>query len=123
MAKAKSVKKLLAELPAFRGRVLELEAGAPDVGAIADRLGRVAAIKAELETYEKALKAIVIENGEPAVEGKLFRAVLSTFEQERLDSKAIKATMDAKWLKKFTVSAEVTTVRVHARTGALIEAA
>jgi hypothetical protein len=114
---SKPLRKLLLELPAFRTPAVGFDAGADDVGSIADRLGRVAAVRAELEGYEETLKAIVRENGETAIEGRLFRATLSTYEQDRLDTKAIRDAMKPAWLKKHTITQTITKVSVKARTG------
>lgn len=112
-----AVKKLLADLPSFRAPSLELTAGCPDIGALADRLGRVAAVRAELEAYEDSLKEIVRENGDSAIEGRLFRATLSVYDENRLDTKAIRADMKPKWLAKYTVTKSVSKVSVKARMG------
>ena len=126
MAKPKSarksapdVKALLAALPVMRFPALEFEAGADDVGAVVDRLGRIAALKGEVKRYEEGLKKIVIDNGEPIVEGKLFRAVITGGGlKEGLDIEAIREDMDEKWLTKYTVRSRTSkSVRVNARKG------
>lgn len=114
-------RKLLEDLPAFRSLALAFDAGAEDLAAIADRLGRVAAVRAELQVFEDLLKDVIKENGEAAVEGRLYRVTLSTFAQERLDAKGIKEAKKppavARWLARFYRSATVTKVAVHARLG------
>jgi hypothetical protein len=122
-ARQAEVTTLLAALPAFKSRNIEFEPACPDVGSIADRLGRLAALKAEVAEYEDRLKAIVIEHGEDAVEGKLFRATLSIFEQTRLDSEKIRAEMKPQWLDKYSKTSKVTKVAIHARKGALADVA
>jgi hypothetical protein len=118
MAKPSAVvKKLLADLPPFRAPTLEFAKGCDDVGSLADRLGRVAAVRASLEVYEESLKEIVRENAETAIEGRLFRATLSIYDENRLDTKAIRADMTPKWLKKYTVTKSVKKVGVKARMG------
>jgi hypothetical protein len=114
-----ATRKLLEALPAFRSLALAFDAGCADVGAAADRLGRLAAVRAELEQYESQLKEVVIENGELAVEGRLYRATVSTYEQKKLDLAAIRADMTKAWLKKYSLPpVPVTQVRVKARIGA-----
>lgn len=121
MAKAK-VRKLLAGLPAFRSLSLAFEAGCEDVGSLADRLGRLAAVRAEIEGYEKRLKEVVIENGEAAIEGRLFRSTLSVYEETRLDTKAIRAKMKPAWLKRFSLAPQtISKVITKARIGAGLE--
>ncbi len=68
-------------LPPFSSAV-EFAGGAESFGAIVDRLGRIAGLKAELASYEAKLKAVLLELGENAIDGEeLFRATVSTFEQ------------------------------------------
>jgi hypothetical protein len=115
------VRKLLQDLPAFRSMALWYEAGAEDVGAVADRLGRVAAVRAELQVFEDLLRDVIKENGEAAVEGLGYRVTLATYEQERLDTKAIKEAKKppvvARWLGRFYRTKVVTSVSVKARLG------
>lgn len=121
MSKAK-INKLLAGLPAFRSLTLAFEAGCEDVGSVADRLGRLAAVRAEIEGYEEKLKEIVIENGEKAVEGRLFRSTLSIYDQTRLDTKLIREKMKPAWLKRFSLPTQtITKVLTKARIGAALE--
>lgn len=119
------VRKLLADLPAFRSLSLEYSAGAETVEELADRLGRVAAVRAELVVYEDALKDVIRENGDAAVEGRLFRATLSSYEQTRLDAKGIREAKQPptvkRWLNRFWITTPVTKVAVHARLGAGLE--
>jgi hypothetical protein len=114
-------------LPAFRCSALEFAAGVADnenrLGAVADRLGKIAAKKAELVAYEDKLKAVIIDAGEDAVEGKIFRATLSIFDQVRLDTAAIREEFDEKTIAKYELVQKVKQVRVKARTGALADAA
>jgi hypothetical protein len=118
MAKPSAVvKKQLAALPEFRVPSLAFDEGCADVGSLADRLGRVQAVRAELEGYEKRLKEIVRENGETAIEGRLFRATLSIYDENRLNTDAIRADMTPKWIAKYTVTKSIMKVGVKARLG------
>jgi hypothetical protein len=112
-----AVKKLLAGLPDFRVPSLAFDEGCDTVDALADRLGRVAAVRAELEGYEEKLKEVVRENGETAIEGRLFRATLSIYDQSRLNTDAIRAAMKPAWVAKYTVTKSVAKVSVKARLG------
>jgi hypothetical protein len=118
---------LMNELPALKRGAFEFPAGVAEndnrIGAVADRLGRVAAFIAELEDYEKRLKGIIIAHGEDAVEGKLFRATLSIFDQSRLDTKAVKEEMGEAWVAKRSKASKVTKVVSNARKGALADVA
>jgi hypothetical protein len=112
-----SVAKLLRALRAFRARAIDYDAGAADIGVVVDRLGRISAARAELEIYEKALKEIIVTKGDKALEGQLFRTTLSVYAQERVDTKALRADVDAAWLEKYLRSQTITKVAVHARSG------
>src|SRR5260370_40037045 len=112
------VPRLLRALPAFRALAIDYDKGAADLGTAIDRLGRISAARAELEIYEDELKHIVITNGEKAAEGRLFRATLSIYEQERLDTKRIRADMGEAWVSKYLAPKKtITKVAVHARSG------
>ncbi len=124
MANAK-VRKLLADLPAFRSLSLEYSPGADNVAELADRLGRVAAVRAELVAYEDALKEVIREHGAAAIEGRLFRATLSSYEQTRLDTKGIREAKQPpvvkRWLNRFWITSAVIAVKVHPRLGIGLE--
>lgn len=58
---------------------------------LADELGEIAALKAELSKREAKIKAILkpaLSNGQ-AAEGTLFRVTLSDMERKTLDKKAV----------------------------------
>ncbi len=113
------IRRMLEALPPFRSVTLAFEAGAEDLGSVIDRLGRIKAIKAALKSYEDALNAVIIEHGEKAVEGKLFRAVLiPAGESDGLDIKRIRAEMPEAWLTKYTqTNQRGAQVRIFARSG------
>ena len=112
------VRRLLADLPAFRSLACAFDAGAEEMGDVADRLGRLAALRAQIETYEAKLKEVVIENGEAAIEGRTFRTTLSVYEESRLDTKRIREEMDARWLKRFSLEPKtIRKVTTRARIG------
>jgi hypothetical protein len=127
MSKSKAARRaeadhLMDALPAFSRGAVSFAPGADGVGTVADRLGKIAALKAELAGYEEKLKEVIIELGDEAVEGKLFRATLSIFDQTKLDTAAIRCAMDAAWIDKHSTTSRITQVRVKARTGALLDA-
>ena len=113
----------MAALPAFAQRRISFAKAAVNFGELADRLGKLAAVRAELAAYEQKIKDVLIELDEDAVEGDMFRATVSEFSQTRLNTEAIRADMDEKWLDKYSTTSKVTQVRVKARTGALANAA
>lgn len=119
----RALKKLLADLPPFRWAV-ELAASCASLGDVVDRLGRVQAALVAPESHEKALKALLIESGERAVEGKLFRAVVTPAgESVRLDTEKIREDMGDKWCRKYEKTApRGASVRIYGRTGVILEA-
>lgn len=74
--------------------------------AVVDRLGEVKAEIARLKEVEAQLAARLIESGEDAVDGGLFRAtVVRTAESTSLDVKAAEAKLrelgvDGRWFSK-----------------------
>jgi len=107
-ARREAATELMKGLPAFERGAVSFAKGAPKepepFGAIADRLGKIAALKAELARYEETLKEVIIELGDEAVEGKLFRATLSVFDQTKLDTAMIREEMDEAWIDKHYAS-------------------
>ena len=117
---------LMNELPAFSRSAVSFGAGVAEndnrLGAVADRLGKIAALKAELAVYEDRLKDVLIASGEDAVEGRIFRATVSRFDQVRLDTKRLREEQP-KLAEKYEMAPQrIEQVRVKARTGALVDA-
>lgn len=90
--------------------------------AVVDRLGEVKAEIARLKELEAELAARLIESGETAIDGSLFRAtVVTTAESSSLDPKAAEAKLrelgvDGRWFSKNQkVRKGSTSVRVVAR--------
>jgi hypothetical protein len=90
--------------------------------AVVDRLGEVKAEIARLKEIEADLAARLIESGETAIDGSLFRAtVVTTAESSSLDPKAAEAKLrelgvDGRWFSKNQkVRKGSTSVRVVAR--------
>ena len=90
--------------------------------AVVDRLGEVKAEIARLKEVEAELAARLIESGETAIDGSLFRAtVVTTSESSSLDPKAAEAKLrelgvDGRWFSKNQkVRKGSTSVRVVAR--------
>lgn len=119
-----ALKKMLADLPAFRLDMPRVAAGAPDVVEVVDRLGRLKALKAEIGKYEDALKDVVLATGEKEIEGRLFRAVVSGGTMgETLDIDGIRAEMSESWIKDHSIRKRSSLrVLVNARKGIEAEA-
>ena len=90
--------------------------------AVVDRLGEVKAEIARLKELEAELAARLIESGETAIDGSLFRAtVVTTAESSSLDPKAAEAKLrelgvDGRWFSKNQkIRKGSTSVRVVAR--------
>ena len=90
--------------------------------AVVDRLGEVKAEIARLKEVEAQLAARLIESGEDAVDGGLFRAtIVRTAESTSLDPKAAEAKLrelgvDGRWFSKnLKVRKGSVSVRVVAR--------
>jgi len=91
-------------------------------GQIADRLGDIKAQIAELKAVEANLIGILVNGGDGAVDGNLFRATVSSVaERKSLDAKAAEAKLrelgvDGRWFaKNQKVTKSYTTVKVVAR--------
>jgi hypothetical protein len=91
-----------------------------------DELGRVKSDIAELQGYEKDLKEDLVASGEPAIDGRMFRATVSLQSRTTTDYKAVIADLMAtgrvsmkvynESLERHTkVGAEFSTVKVVAR--------
>lgn len=90
--------------------------------AVVDRLGEVKAEIARLKEVEAELAARLIDSGETAIDGSLFRAtVVTTAESSSLDPKAAEAKLrelgvDGRWFSKNQkIRKGSTSVRVVAR--------
>jgi hypothetical protein len=91
-------------------------------GQIADRLGDIKAQIAELKAIEANLIGILVNGGEGAFDGNLFRATVSSVaERKSLDAKAAEAKLrelgvDGRWFaKNQKVAKGYTVVKVVAR--------
>lgn len=80
-----------------------------------DRLGELKAQIAELESEEKALKEVLIEQGAGAYEGNWFRVTVSESVKQTLDMAAVKAKLSPQFIRAHTRETPYTTVRVTAR--------
>ncbi len=94
---------------------------------IADRLGEIAAIKAELAAEEKALKAVLTHSAggsNEAFEGELFRATVSFAERTTTNWKKVaeKLSPSRQLIAAHTSTSPVTTVRVSARNNVKVAA-
>jgi hypothetical protein len=76
-----------------------------------DRLAALRAQIAKLQKDEKDLTEVVRKLGDGEHDGDRVKAVITTTNPERLDTKAIKAAMPEDWVKRFTTSSPQTTVR------------
>ena len=80
-----------------------------------DRLGQIKAQIANLETEQKALRDVLVEQGPGAYEGELFRVTVTVSEREVLDMAAVREKLSPQFVRAHTSITEVTTVRVTAR--------
>lgn len=92
------------------------------VASVVDRLGDVKAQIAELKKTEANLIARLVNSGDAAIDGNLFRATVSEVaERQSLDAKAAEAKLrelgvDGRWFSKNQkVTKGYTTVKVVAR--------
>lgn len=89
---------------------------------VVDRLGDIKAQIAELKKVEANLVALIVNTGDTAIDGNLFRATVSEVaERSSLDVKAAEAKLrelgvDGRWFSKNQkVTKGYTTVKVVAR--------
>lgn len=80
-----------------------------------DYLGHLKAQAATVEEIEKQLKAVLIASGKETVDGELFKATISRFNQDRLDMDAVREKLSPQFIAAHTTSKPVTQVRVSAR--------
>ena len=90
--------------------------------SVVDRLGDIKAQIAELKKVEANLVALIVNTGDSAIDGNLFRATVSEVaERSSLDAKAAEAKLrelgvDGRWFSKNQkVTKGYTTVKVVAR--------
>jgi len=90
--------------------------------SVVDRLGDIKAQIAELKKVEANLVALIVNTGDDAIDGSLFRAtIVTTAESSSLDPKAAEAKLrelgvDGRWFSKNQkVRKGSTSVRVVAR--------
>ena len=90
--------------------------------SVVDRLGDIKAQIAELKKVEANLIALIVNSGDDAIDGHLFRATVSQVaERQSLDVKAAEAKLrelgvDGRWFSKNQkVTKGYTTVKVVAR--------
>jgi hypothetical protein len=90
---------------------------------IVDRLGRLQAQITDLEQEEKALKAHLVQRGDGAYEGTLFRATVTSSTRDRLDMCAVRAKLSPQFISAHTATTPYTVVKVVARNGETIREA
>jgi hypothetical protein len=86
---------------------------------LADRVGELKAVKADIDNYLERLKTLFVASGRDTAEGVLFRVVLSAEScSSNLDRKAIEAAMGETWLAKYLKWTRPSrTFNCYARTG------
>jgi hypothetical protein len=86
---------------------------------VVDRLGQVKARLADLHAEEEALKGRLTEAHIDSLEGRLFRATVSRYEQTCVDYAGLVEQLapPARLVRRFTSTSERTTVRVVSRNG------
>lgn len=82
---------------------------------LADEIGRLDLMKAEIEKKLKALKDEFKASGLDLLEGKEFVIAQSTAIRQTLDTNAVKAEMGQNWFDDHSKLAEVTTVRIKTK--------
>lgn len=82
---------------------------------LADDLGRIKAQLAELTAIESAIKAELIERGEAAIDGDLYRVSISRSMRSRYDTAALREHVPEDVLNRCLAWSPVTTVRCTAR--------
>jgi hypothetical protein len=87
--------------------------------AIVDRLGRLCRRAEALGDDIGDLKAALAVRcrGRGAFEGRLFRATVSTFDENRLDMHAVRLKLSQRFIRRHTVTREVTRVSVAPKRG------
>lgn len=87
--------------------------------SIVDKIGRLKARIAALQRVEGILKQRLVDSGEQAIEGSLFRATVSHFEVQRIDyPELLKAIQPAERLvKRYTTVETRHQIRITSRNG------
>lgn len=87
------------------------------LGQVVDDLGRLRARIAGLVDLEKELVGHLRKSGQWQIEGRLFRATVSAYDQMHLDKKAVVRKCGAAWVRKHSKPKHVVAVRTVSRTG------
>ena len=85
---------------------------------VQDLVDQIGIIKAQLAPQLEALKALETKlkaQGAGAYEGALFRATVSTYEQDRLDMEAVRAKLSAQFIRAHTTQTPVVKLSVKAK--------
>ena len=85
-----------------------------NLATLADELGRLNAMKAELEAKIQALKTEFKATKLDVLSGQHFTITQSTAIRQTLDTNAVKADMSQAWFDDHSKLAEVTTVLIKA---------
>jgi len=85
------------------------------ITSLVDELGALKAQAASLAQREKAIKEILVAQGQPEYEGDLFRATVSYSERETLDMAAVRAKLSQQFITAHTKVTEVVSLKVVAR--------
>jgi len=93
-----------------------------NLSKIIDDLGTLKARIADLETQEKALKQALADLTPGAYEGTAYRLSISDSTRENLDMEAVRAHLSRQFVQAHTVSKQVRTLRVAARSGKAVAA-
>jgi hypothetical protein len=86
-----------------------------------DELGHVRAQLAQLKEKEEALKRVIVEMGEGAHEGELFRATVIESKRANLDIEWVRSKLSKKAIAAHTSYTPFISVRLTARTGEGLE--
>lgn len=85
---------------------------------IQDLVDQIGITKAQLAPQLEALKVLETKlkaQGAGAYEGALFRATVSTYEQDRLDMEAVRAKLSVQFLRAHTTQTPVVKLSVKAK--------
>lgn len=83
--------------------------------SLADEIGRLDALKAQIEEKLSALKAEFKATGLDVLEGQIFTISQSKAIRQTLDTAAVKQKLGQSWFDDHSKLAEVTTVRIKAK--------
>ena len=93
-----------------------------NIAALVDDLGVLKAQIADLALREKAIKDQLVEAGPGAFEGEFYRAAVSVSQRETLDMDAVREKLSPQFIAAHTKVTETVSVRVSARSGAVVAA-